>query len=252
MRVITFNLRNHSDRWEERFPLVVQALLAEKADLIGFQEVSLAVGQLNQAEQIAEQLNAKLGAPFYTPYLTHCRGELNGREGIAILSRLPVLAFDEIALPNIWRVAQKVQVLTGDLPVTFHNTHLHHEPPNDESIRLPQAQAVLDWMSLSETPNILTGDMNASPNSSTIQSYKRVLTSAYEACHGREPDFTFPTPLTTQGQTPNRLAIDYIFFSQGSLQVQECHLIGNRQLTADPALYPSDHFGLSANFTFPK
>ncbi len=174
-------------------------------------------------------------------------GELSGREGIAILSRLPVLAFDAIALPNIWRVAQKVHVLINDYPVTFINTHLHHEPLTDETIRYPQAQAVLDWINGSETPNILVGDMNASPNSSTIQLFKKSLTSAYAACHGHEPVFTFPTPLTAQGQDITRLAIDYIFSTQDSLTLRDCHLIGNRQLTDDPALYPSDHFGLSAD-----
>ncbi len=252
MNVITFNLRNNSDRWNDRFPLIIHTLLREKADLIGFQEVSTAIGPVNQAELIANQLNAKLGKPFYQPYLTHCRGELSGREGIAILSRLPVLAFDEIALPNIWRVAQKVQVLISDRPVTFFNTHLHHEPLSDESIRYPQAQAVLDWINESKTPNILVGDMNAMPNSGTIQLFKKSLTSAYAACHGQEPAFTFPTPLTAQGQEITSLAIDYIFFSQSNLSLQDCHLIGDRQLTADPALYPSDHFGLSAKFSLPK
>ena len=252
MNVITLNLRNNSDRWNDRFPLIIHTLLREKADLIGFQEVSTAIGPLNQAELIADQLNAKLGKPFYQPYLTHCRGELSGREGIAILSRLPVIAFNEIALPNIWRVAQKVQVLIDDRPVTLFNTHLHHEPLTDESIRYPQALAVMDWINDSESPNILTGDMNAIPNSRTIQLFKKSLTSAYAACHGQEPAFTFPTPLTAQGQAINRLAIDYIFFSQNNLTLQDCHLIGDRQLTDDPALYPSDHFGLSAKFSLPK
>jgi len=114
MNVVTLNLRNSADRWNDRFPLLIHTLLEEKPDLIGFQEVSTAIGRLNQAELIADQLNSKLGKPFYNAYLTRCRGELSEREGIAILSRLPVLAFDDIALPNIWRVAQKVQVLITD------------------------------------------------------------------------------------------------------------------------------------------
>lgn len=252
MNVVTLNLRNSADRWNDRFPLLIHTLLEEKPDLIGFQEVSTAIGRLNQAELIADQLNSKLGKPFYNAYLTRCRGELSEREGIAILSRLPVLAFDDIALPNIWRVAQKVQVLITDRPVTFFNTHLHHQPLTDESIRYPQAQAVLDWINGSETPNILAGDMNAIPNSSTIQLFKKTLTSAYAACHGQEPVYTFPTPLTAQGQDITRLAIDYIFFSRGNLTLRDCHLIGNRQFTDDPALYLSDHFGLSADVSYPK
>jgi hypothetical protein len=40
MKVITFNLRNNSDRWEERFPLIIRTLLTEKADLVDFQGVN--------------------------------------------------------------------------------------------------------------------------------------------------------------------------------------------------------------------
>ena len=159
-----------------------------------------------------------------------------------------MLIFDDIALPNVWRVAQKVQTLINDRSVTFFNTHLHHKPLSDESIRYPQAQALLDWMHTRETPKVLMGDMNATPDSITINLFKDNLISTYAAVHGQEPDRTFPTPLTTHGKDNDGLTIDYIFLSKSDFSIENCTLIGNQQLTEDPVLYPSDHFGVCAEF----
>lgn len=59
MKLITYNLRHHANRWEERFPLVLALLLDEDADLIAFQEVFLLLGEQNQAALIAEALNLR-------------------------------------------------------------------------------------------------------------------------------------------------------------------------------------------------
>lgn len=252
MKIITFNLRNHSDRWEERFPLVVETLLATEADLIAFQEVSLLLGQKNQAELIADALHSGLGREMYKVFLAEGRGLQKGREGIAILSRLPVVSSERIALPGKWRVAQKVCIQMDGREVNLFNTHLHHKPVKDESIRFPQAEKVLLWAQSCDMPFILTGDMNAAPESSTIQFWKASLISAFAAVNDQEPDRTWPTPLVSKmpiGEVPATL--DYIFLSKGDFDVQDSYLIGNSAAAEDPNLYPSDHFGIYAEVEFP-
>jgi endonuclease/exonuclease/phosphatase family metal-dependent hydrolase len=247
MKILTLNLRNHWDRWEARFPLVVAALLAADADLIAFQEVSLLVGEKHQAALIAETLHAALGRAVYHIYLTEGRGEQKGREALAVLSRWPVLSADWMALPGELRVAQKVQVRADDRVVTLFNTHLHHEPVKSEYIRYPQAEKVLSWMGDCTTPAILTGDMNARPDSSTIQLFKESLVSAHAVVHGAEPDRTWPTPLVDsipEDEVPG--ALDYIFLSKGDFMIRDCSVIGDDPAADDPSLYPSDHFGIAA------
>ncbi len=247
IKIITYNLRNRADRWEERFPHVVQMLLQEQADLIAFQEVSLLLGEVNQAQLIADALNQALGAAAYQVILAPARGMQKTREGIAILSRWPALSSARKALPDIWRVAQRVCVDVNGHPLTLFNTHLHHLPIDSEQIRYPQARAVLQWTRSCQTPFVVTGDMNAAPETETIQLLKNRLTSAYAAANGQEPDRTWPTPMIaalTPGDTPK--AIDYIFLSKGDFQVEKATLVGDAPAPDDPTLYPSDHFGICA------
>ena len=244
MKIITFNLRNHSDRWEERFPLVRQLFLQENADLVAFQEVSLMLGEKNQAELIAKSLNDELGRDSYKVYFTEGRGWLKGKEGIAVLSKLPLFSFEEKALPKKWRVAQKIQFKTHEKTVSLFNTHLHHEPEFNERIRYPQAQAVLKWVRGANTPSILVGDMNAAPASTTINLFKQSMVSAYAKLHGKEPEYTWPTPLIKNADQMEAAALDYIFLSEADFDIGDCRLIGTKPLSSDPSLYTSDHFGV--------
>jgi endonuclease/exonuclease/phosphatase family metal-dependent hydrolase len=247
IKIITYNLRNYSDRWEDRFSLVVRALLKEKADLIAFQEVSLLMGEKNQAELIADALNKASWDGRYHVFLTEARGTQKGREGIAVLSRWPVQSTAHIALPDIWRVAQQVRVDVKGQPLTLFNTHLHHLPTDSERIRYPQAEALLAWTRTCQTPFVVVGDMNARPDSETVALFQASWTAAYEAAHGHEPNRTWPTPMIaalTPGVFPG--AIDYIFLSRGDFQVEKSYLIGDAPAPDDPTLYPSDHFGVCA------
>jgi hypothetical protein len=77
----------------------------------------------------------------------------------------------------------------------------------------------------------------------SIQKIKETHRSAYEAIHGQEPDFTFPTPLIP----PQELEmVDYLFYDPNVFKVKTCVLIGAQSATNDAALYASDHYGLAA------
>ncbi|NSW52871.1 MAG: endonuclease/exonuclease/phosphatase family protein [Anaerolineae bacterium] len=250
MRIATYNLRHHADRWQERFPLVVDTLLAADADLVGLQEVSLRLGTHNQAEIIVDAMHQKLGRECYQVYFVECRGTQKGNEGVAIVSRVPVLETETIALPGIWRVAIRVTVEMEGRRMGLIDTHLHHEPIFEETIRYPQAQALLAWAQQCNHPQIIVGDFNARPDSTTIGLMKSHYLSAYEQLHGREPGHTWPTPLV-DGVKPEEMGmIDYIFYPGADIQVVDCQLIGTDADPADERLYPSDHFGIAAEFVW--
>ena len=230
MKIATFNLRHHMDRWEERFPLVVQALCDADADLVGLQEVSIKLGPKNQAQLIADAVKAVSGT-HYNVYFTLTREVTKDQEGIAILSKLPLTSAESAALPGPWRVAQMVTVEIEGRTLGFTNTHLHHEPWRDETIRLPQVQFLMAWVNAQPFPCVISGDFNAEPDSSTILHAKQTHRSAYESVHGAEPDFTYPTPLV-QPVPAHTNTIDYLLYAPDALRVHACEKIGTQSAVA--------------------
>lgn len=244
IRVATLNLRANANRWQERFPLVVDTLHDTQADVIGLQEVRLSI---DQHHLICDALNARnLAAPYRTVlcvdwYKPHILAN-------AILTRIPVLAHERIELPEGFRTAQRVTVRIDGVITNIVNTHLHHKPYRDERVRLQQLDAITGWLHDFDHPAILMGDMNAHPHSQTVQNAKQWLNSAYEAIHGHEPSATFPTPLRADEQLRAR-AIDYIFYDALALQAVAADLIGDMPHPDDETLYASDHYGLWADVT---
>ena len=98
---------------------------------------------------------------------------------------------------------------------------------------------------------------------------RQTFASAYQARHGREPDFTCPTPLISGGRVrrmatrgllrlfpikPSDLwhgSLDYIFVSP-DVRVVECDVFLDRPSPNDPTLYASDHLGLVATLEIPS
>lgn len=246
LKLLTLNLLHDRERWEKRFPLVVETIHAEQPDIITLQEVHIPRGQ---ADYIAEHLNARIPSQPYSVYVAPKWGDpKDTHEGIGILSRLPVLEYERRELPMVWRVAQRIRVPFGDGHLNIANTHLHHEPIGDEKIRLPQMEALLAWMDGIEAGGwLLAGDMNALPDSATIRKATERLQSAYPTVHGENVP-TYPTPLIPLYQSGLRLTIDYILFDGGRLRVKEARRIADKPHPHDDSLYPSDHYGLVAVF----
>ncbi|NJL55811.1 hypothetical protein HC928_11920 [bacterium] len=166
MKLITLNLRHDVDRWPERLPMIVDMLRHEAPDVIALQEVAL---DIQQAELIAAHLNINLRHP-YAVFTAPKWGD-EPREGIGMLSKLPVLAYEHFNLPEGFRIAQRLRVLMGGLPLNIANVHLHHRPRHEESIRLPQMQALIAWMRERDKGAwVLAGDFNAQPESRLYES----------------------------------------------------------------------------------
>ena len=131
--------------------------------------------------------------------------------------------------------------------------------------RVRQVDRLLEWLGARSgaTRTIVVGDFNGTPSSPAIAQMRRSFRSAHEVRHGREPDFTYPSPLVNR--SPVRSAVtsgllrlfsnrpggswqgtlDYIFVGSG-IQVDDCRVILDRPSPTDPSLYASDHFGLAA------
>jgi endonuclease/exonuclease/phosphatase family metal-dependent hydrolase len=244
VKVATLNLRADANRWQERLPLVVEVLLACDADVIALQEVRLNIDQHNQVQSA---LNAQINGMPYEVFLCVDWYEPNILAN-AFLVRIPVLEEERIELPQGYRTAQRILVEEDGALFNIINTHLHHKPYRDERIRLPQMRVLLEWLREHNTSAILMGDLNADPTSATILEAKELLKSAYETVHGAEPDVTFPTPL--RHETLKSRCIDYILYSR-DLGCRSAKLIGSASHAQDKTLYPSDHYGLTADIIAP-
>jgi len=240
VRVATLNLRSNANRWDERFPMIVDSLIKTNADVIGLQEVRL---KIEQHQLIADAMNAKNNT-FYTPFLCEDWYEPHILAN-AFLVRIPVIEHERIELPEGYRTAQRVLIDVGGQPTNIVNTHLHHKPYRDEKIRYRQMETILSWMDNFTYPFVLMGDMNARPYSETIALAFKQLQSAHKTVHGSEPSVTFPTPLRASEKLTPR-AIDYILYDDAFV-VQDCKLVGGEAHPDDDTLYLSDHFGLVAN-----
>ena len=243
MRILTFNLRHNNDYWELRKPLCINLIEKYQPDVIGFQEVWMPI---QQADLILQDV---YGAPYHlyvSPKQAH-----HGTEGIAIASRYPARGFQTLDLPGGERVAQCVTLSVDGRDVVFANTHLHHLPIDNERERLPQMQAILDWLSPMNEPTILTGDMNATPDSSTVQLAKQQLDSAYAQAHGgQEPTFTFPAPLAEDGYDRAPVMIDYVMITPSTLQATSGVVIGGEAHGTNPKLSASDHLAVLVEVDF--
>ena len=68
--------------------------------------------------------------------------------------------------------------------------------------------------------------------------------SAYETVHGKEPEWTWTTPVNKWDQSP-RGTLDYVYMS-AEFEVLDAALAFDRPAADDPELYPSDHLGVRA------
>jgi endonuclease/exonuclease/phosphatase family metal-dependent hydrolase len=258
-KVVTLNILNDPSRWPERRSLIATGLAELEPDLIALQEVALPE---NNARWLADELGG------YSVYLCPKTGNKHDKEGIAILSRLTVKREATLDLQSQHRVAQFVQVNLASCSLTFVNAHLYWWP--GESVeRVKQIRLMLDWLSdLSGMAIVVCGDFNGTPGSTAIQLMRQRFASAYAARHGREPDYTCPTPLTRIGRVrfrdiyrgigkfvlnlvtnhkvgPWRGTLDYVFANE-QVRVVDCDVVFNHPALHEPTLYPSDHFGLAA------
>lgn len=258
IRLVTVNILNDLSRWAERRTLLAHGLNALSPDLIALQEVTDPPG-LSTAHWLADELGA------YSVHVCPKTGWSRKREGIAVLSRLPVEGHEILDLRSQQRTAQFIRVRADGRPVVLVNGH-YYFPVGAHSAQVRQVEQVLDRVKAldPDTSVIACGDFNATPSSRSIALMRQTFDSAYRVRHGREPDFTCPTALVSGGRPrraftggllklfsiePSDLwrgTLDYIFVSP-NIRVVECDVVFDHPSPDDPTLYPSDHFGLAAS-----
>lgn len=255
VKVMTINLRNDSDEWKRRFPLIAAEIDRLEPDVIGLQEVEI-------ADDAAEHLNDLLAARGHARYhLTQkrkpgIRGFFTG-EGIGIMSRWPIVETHHEDLPEM-RVSLLARIKHpsgGFLDMT--NTHLHHQGGAEaDAIRLEEAKQTIDLVNRNDDcwPTFLTGDMNTTEASPALKQFVSAgFVDSYRKVHGARTAETGNTsPIVLRegafAQSP-RKRIDFVYGrSAGGRTVKAVDsVVGFRNHDAK-GFYPSDHLGVMTTY----
>jgi len=244
IRIATLNARNTADGWRRRRrPLLVRQLVELDPHVIGLQELRSIP---SQAGSIARRAGRRAPADPILAYRRHRAfktGLLGLWEGIAVLSRLPVVDRGSLDLGAQRRIVLRVTVRLPEGPtLEIYNAHLASV---GETLRTAQAGRILEWMATRPCPyQVLLGDLNSRPGSPTIDLVSSQMRSAHLVVHGTEPARTAPTPLRL-GYTGTGGVLDYIFVSQ-ALEVHDASVVFDQIDPVDSRLTASDHYGLTA------
>lgn len=255
LRVVTLNLQGMrpDSNWQVRMFFIKQRLIELDPDLICLQEVCETLeggGADNQARSIAQALEDHFGGDYAWSYQsTHIAWE-QFREGVGLVSRLPVLESGYLQLATgtfprkvLWN---RVQATEGELQV--FSTHLDHL---SASVRLVQAGQAREYVGekLAAHPGsgaILGGDFNSTPESAAIHVFTQggpdsAFADAWATLHPGEAGWTMPSDAPTA-------RIDYLF----SRRADQAWLPDScrRELTVpyDGTHFPSDHFAVLADY----
>ncbi|MGH2610697.1 MAG: endonuclease/exonuclease/phosphatase family protein [Tepidiformaceae bacterium] len=246
LRVATFNIRNVTDRYEERRPLLGEAFCQIDAHVIGLQEVGFRKGK-RQDDFLAESAR-RMGREYLS---LESRSERLPEFGNAIMFTTGnVSAHEELKLGDGRTAQRALFTLPGQRTMWFANTHLHHVPGEPE-VRDQQVEAIVAWMA--EAPEadatVVVGDFNAPPSE---PAYARMKGAGYRSAsfeaNGAEPEVTWPSgiqaPTMDTDGDPN--CLDYIWV-RGWVRVLSARVAANAHARGDATLYPSDHFAVVAD-----
>lgn len=234
LRLATFNIWHDMGDWPARLPLLVAALRAADADVIGLQEVleDAAKGLPNQSETLA----AALGG-YEVHFVSTDPAGAPRRYGNAILSRLPVLEHASTKLEPLddYRTAIRTRVNVHGRAVDVVNTHLAWQP-DQTATRARQIADLTDWLPDDGTPLTVLGDFNAEQTDAGLAA----LTGP--RFFSTLPGGAAATTLNpAMGHAPR--VIDHIFVEAARFAPVSGEVIGE---AATDGVHPSDHFGVAA------
>jgi endonuclease/exonuclease/phosphatase family metal-dependent hydrolase len=259
IRVLTLNLWGEQPPLERRMQLATDGIAALAPDVVALQEARVVPGSVpNQAETLARALGFHFCWEPATPWG-------GGEEGLALLSRHPILSYAAGVLPYATlderRIVLGALIATPAGPFAAFTTHLTYRlhDGHKREAQLVAAEARVA-AAATDLPKVFMGDFNAVSSSDEIR-YLRGLHSvadkrvyyqdAFEACHPGEPGFTWArrNPYTERLDflEPDR-RIDYIFVTarrrDGRGRVRDCRIV--LDVPAADGAFASDHFGLMA------
>lgn len=244
-RVATLNMEQDHKRWQARRHLIIAQLGVVKPDVLALNEVSV---PQQSARWIQKTAKEQCGLEYALVQQSRTNG-LSAIEAEATLTRFPIVETSNFDFRARDMVAQVTRVLIDKSLVDVYVTHLYMSR-GDDSLRLFQVQQLLAWTDSRDDAmaRIICGDFNATRDQPSAQ-----LMAQRFKCTQTAP--TAFTPLAGDDGNVSHpywprmdRCIDYIWMS-GPLQLLASGVCFNEPDAAGPALWPSDHAGVWADFS---
>lgn len=280
LRVITLNLWGTSAPLERRLDLAIRQLRALSPDGVCLQEVRPLDGKSGRttADVIADGLGMAMHYAVAVEWEDGAHAKLPaGQEGLAILAKTiheaRVLPLPEPRVADA-RILLSAQVATEGGPVWIHTTHLHYRL-DDGLAREHQVLAIDEAIRALRTdtspPQILCGDMNATPDSDEMRFLRGLTTLGGRRTHfqdawlrlhrepepGEGPDQGITWSSENRHTRPLRSLdldrrIDYVYVTtrkrdgRGTVHVSKV-VLTEREGEGEDAICASDHYAVLAD-----
>jgi endonuclease/exonuclease/phosphatase family metal-dependent hydrolase len=214
-----------------------------KPDVVMFNEIELNDywGHVNGPEVYKTLLEQKTGKTWYYIFAQEFGQWGSTGKGNLILSSIPFNSTNRYELPsNNDRSIAEANITVNGRSITLLSTHLD---PSDATLRLTQATEVVNWAAGEPENRIITGDMNAWPDQTSIAEYD---TKYYDSWVVAQSEGTALAFSGNNGETKNG-RIDYIFYSKSAgLAVKSSQVYDTRDSNG---VMPSDHRPVLTVFT---
>jgi endonuclease/exonuclease/phosphatase family metal-dependent hydrolase len=258
---MTWNLWGRFGPWQARQEAIAATMAEVQPDVCGLQEVWSAGGR-----NLAEELAGRLGLQWrWAHAATANRAGQEQTIGNAILSRWPIAADAQLPLPVMdgdeSRVALHARIDTPGGALPMFTTHFTHWLGGSQ-IRVAQARRLAEFVAEHADgcpcPPVVTGDLNAEPDSDELRLLggiltapavpRQVLVDAWRHADPPGPGYSWDrhNPYHTTNDIPDT-RIDYILVGlarQGRGEVRSTRLAGTALVDG---VLPSDHYAVVAD-----
>ena len=241
LRVATYNVWFDPYENERRRRAVFEILEAEEVDVIALQEVT------------APFLSALLSCPWVrTEYeVSRLRFDETLRYDVVMLSRLPVRQF--VAHPLSSSMGRRLHMVTletqhGELLVAGSHLESMKEMTATRLVQIGECEPVL----CAAPAAVWMGDFNAAPDTEEDGLLRRNFQDLWPLLLNGEPGYTRDTTrnaMLARVKDDRHQRIDRILARGAALRAESIRMVGTEPLAGGDEVFPSDHFGLVADFT---
>ncbi|HUP45042.1 MAG TPA: endonuclease/exonuclease/phosphatase family protein [Thermoanaerobaculia bacterium] len=173
--VMSYNIQGHAALLHgDHIAGIAATINKYRPDVVGINEAHRRTWQSRFRDQVTELSRATgMNAVFGESY-----EQLGGQFGNAILTRGRVLGSDVYKLPGTGepRTLLEAKIGFGDGTIVFYVTHLVAWEKLNRAVRGRQLDCLTRHLGASAYPYVLTGDLNAPPDSPEIVAFRRAET----------------------------------------------------------------------------